>query len=126
MGVLRSVGTVIGGLNAIDATAGSGLRWIGLRLRNATLYTVATVQHAALSSASAIRDAVLFATSGLAAGAARAGTKIHVAAPAVSNAAARGWPCRGLDAKGFGYDRAARAESFRWLSGRADAFPRRG
>ena len=74
MGVLRSVGTVIGGLNAIDATAGSGLRWIGLRLRNATLYTVATVQHAALSSASAIRDAVLFTTSGLAAGAARAGT----------------------------------------------------
>ena len=125
MGVLRSVGTVIGGLNAIDATAASGLRWIGLRLRNATLYTVATVRHAALSSASAIRGAVLFITSGLAAGAARAGTKIHVAAPAVSNAAARGYGLVAASTQKVSDTIGPRAqESFRWLSGRVGTLSR--
>src|SRR5262245_31830907 len=105
MVVSRSVATVAGGLNAIDAGAANGLRWIGLRLRNATLYVVATLRHATLSSGRAMRGAVLFVSSGLAAGTARAGTeiqragtkiqragtKIQVAAPAVGNAVARGY-----------------------------------
>src|SRR5262245_65577086 len=44
MGVFRSVATVAGGLNAIDAAAANGLRWIGRRVGNATLYVSATLQ----------------------------------------------------------------------------------
>jgi hypothetical protein len=124
-GVSRSVGAVVGGLNTIDATAANGLRWISLRLRDATLYTVATVQHAALTSARAIRGAVLFVTSGLAAGAARAGTKIHVAAPAVSNAAARSYGLVAASTQKVSETIGPRAqESFRWLSGRAGTLSR--
>src|SRR5262245_31544316 len=79
-GALGSVAAVAGGLNAIDATAASGLRWVGHRLRDATFAAVATVQHAGQSSGRAIRGGVLFAASGVATGAALAGSRIQVAA----------------------------------------------
>jgi hypothetical protein len=87
--VLGSVAAVVGTLNAIDATAASGLRWVGHRLRDATFATVATVEHAAQSSGRAIRGGVLLVGSGLAAGAARAGATVQLAAPALGNVAAR-------------------------------------
>jgi hypothetical protein len=124
-GVSRSVATVTGGLNAIDAAAASGLRWIGDRLRRATLYTGATLQHAALSSGRAIRGAVLFVSSGLTAGAARAGTKVRVAVPAIGNAAARGFGLIAASTQKVSDTIGPRAqESFRWLSGRAGTLGR--
>ena len=122
MGVSRSVATVAGGLNAIDAAAASGLRWIGLRLRNATLDTAAALQHAVLSS---VRGAVLFVSSGLAAGAARAGTKVQAAGPAVGNVAARGVGFLAASTQKVSDTIGPRAqESFRWLSDRAGTLGR--
>jgi hypothetical protein len=132
MGVFRSVATIAGGLNAIDAAAANGFRWIGLRLRNATHYVGATVQHAPLSSGRAMRGAGLFVSSGLAAGTARAGTKlqhartkIQTAAPTVSNAAARGYGLVAASTQKVSDTIGPRAqESFRWLSGRAGVLSR--
>ncbi len=139
MGVFRSVATIAGGLNAIDAGAANGLRWIGLRLRNATLYVVATLRHATLSSGRAMRGAVLFVSSGLAAGTARAGTeiqragtkiqragtKIQVAAPAVGNAVARGYGVVAASTQRISDTIGPRAqESLRWLSDRTGSLSR--
>lgn len=90
MGITRSVATVAGGLNAIVSATASGLGWIGGGLYRAASLTAATLQQAAASSARAIRGAVLFVSSGLAAVAAQAGAKVQVAAPALGNVAARG------------------------------------
>jgi hypothetical protein len=132
MGVFRSVATVAGGLNAIDVGAANGLRWIGLQLRNATLYVVATLRHATLSSGRAMRDAVLFVSSGLAAGTPRAGTeiqragtKIQVGAPAVGNAVARGYSLVAASTQRISDTIGPRAqESLRWLSDRIGTLSR--
>jgi hypothetical protein len=139
MGVSRSVATVAGGLNAIDGAAANGLRWIGLRLRNAAHSVGATVQHAALSSGRAMRGAGLSVSSGLAAGAARAGTelqragtklqhtgtRIQVATPAVGNAVARGYGLAAASTRKLSDTIGPRAqESVRWLSDRTATLSR--
>ena len=82
-GVLRSVGTVIGGLNAIDATAANGSAGsaFGCVARRSTW---SEVQHVASSFGKRDPWRRSFVTSGLAAGAARAGTKIYTVAPVVA------------------------------------------
>src|SRR5262245_55804546 len=131
MGVFRSVATVAGGLNTIDAAA-NGFCCIGLRLRSATHYVGATGEHAALPSGRAMRGAGLAVSSGLAAGTARAGTKlqhartkIQTAAPTVSNAAARGYDLVAASTQKVSDTIGPRAqESCRWLSGQAGTLSR--
>src|SRR5262245_21755985 len=131
MGVFRSVATVAGCLNAIDAGAANGLRWIGLRLRNATLYVDTRLRHATLSSGRAMRGAVLFVSSGLAAGTARAGTEIQRAGAkiqmgaAVGNAVARGYGLVAASTQRISDTIEPRAqESLRWLSDRIGTLSR--
>jgi hypothetical protein len=124
-GVLGTVAAVTGGLNAIDSTAANGLRWIGHGLRNATFATVATVQHAGQASGRSIRGGVLFAASGVAAGAARAGSQIQRAAPALGNVAARGYGLVAASRQRVSDAIGPRAEeSVRRLAGRAGTLSR--
>ncbi|MGD9501231.1 MAG: hypothetical protein AB7V40_01945 [Methyloceanibacter sp.] len=90
MGISRSIAAVVGGFSAIAAAIASGLGRIGGGLHRATSLTANTLQHAAASSARATGGAVHFVSSGLAAGAARAGTKVQAGAPALGGVAARG------------------------------------
>lgn len=134
--IFRTISSIVGGLNAIDATAARALRWIGASVRDTALYVGTAVRRAALSLGIGFGGVFYSAFSSVASvlgsvralfvsGVALAGSKLQLVVPATGSAVMRGF---GLIAVLM--DKASDTIGPRgrkrilWLSGRAEKFRR--
>ena len=130
--VWRLFATIAAGLNAIDATAFNGVRWIGARFRGAALYVGGALWRAAFLAGIQLRAVARVVYSSLASGlgslrvllagsAARAGAKVNTVAPVVGNVLGRFFGAVAASTRNAsdGLGQWLRASS-PWLSDKAD------